>query len=100
MRRKAISIDYNKWTVKQLKEFCRENNIKFPPKARKVEIVKIVTDFTSKNKTQPKTIDNKIEVSSINESDIKEIEEPEENLEEELIAGFDEADDPALLYKD
>ena len=100
MRWKEISIDYNKWTVKQLKEFCREKNIKFPPKARKVEIVKIVTDFTSKNKTQPKTIDNKIEVFSINESDIKEIEEPEENLEEELIAGFDEADDPALLYKD
>ena len=100
MRRKAISIDYNKWTVKKLKEFSKEKNIKFPPKAKKAEIVKIVSDFTSRNKTQPKIVDNKIEVSSINESDIKEIEEPEENLEEELIAGFDEADDPALLYKD
>ncbi|KKN64333.1 hypothetical protein LCGC14_0492960, partial [marine sediment metagenome] len=100
MRRKAISIDYNKWTVKKLKEFSKEKNIKFPPKAKKAEIVKIVSDFTSRNKTQPKIVDNKIEVSSINESDIKEIEEPEENLEKELIAGFDEADDPALLYKD
>ena len=71
-----------------------------PPKTRKAEIVKIVTDFTSKYKTQPNKIDNKIEDSSINESDVKEIEELEENLEEELIAGFDEADDPALLYKD
>lgn len=71
-----------------------------PPKARKSEIVKIVTDFTSKNKAHPKTFDNKIEDFSVNESDIKEIGELEENLEEELIAGFDEADDPALLYKD
>ena len=77
-----------------------ERNIKFPPKAKKVEIIKIITEFTSKNKTQPKAVDNEIDNSSIKELDIKEVEELEENLEEELIAGFDEADDPALLYKD
>ncbi len=49
---------------------------------------------------QPKIIDNKTEVSNFTEADVKEVEVPKEPLEEELIAGFDEADDPALLYKD
>ncbi|KKK83398.1 hypothetical protein LCGC14_2793780, partial [marine sediment metagenome] len=32
-----MSEDYNKWTVKQLKELCKEKNIKIPPKAKKAE---------------------------------------------------------------
>lgn len=38
-------IDYNKWTVKQLKSFCSKNNIKVPSSYRKANIVKLVEDF-------------------------------------------------------
>ena len=38
-------IDYNKWTVKQLKEYCAKNNIKVPSSYRKAQIIKLVKDF-------------------------------------------------------
>ncbi len=39
-------IDYNKWTVKQLKEFCKENNISVSSSYRKADIVRLVKEFT------------------------------------------------------
>ncbi|MGB5910514.1 MAG: hypothetical protein WBH31_04900 [Promethearchaeia archaeon] len=39
-------IDYNKWTVKQLKEFCKEKNISVPSSYRKADIVRLVKGFT------------------------------------------------------
>ncbi|MFW9947040.1 MAG: hypothetical protein ACFFDX_09460 [Candidatus Odinarchaeota archaeon] len=39
-------IDYNKWSVKQLKAFCSENNIKVPATYRKADIVHLVKEFT------------------------------------------------------
>jgi hypothetical protein len=38
-------IDYNKWTVKQLKAFCSKNDVKVPSAFRKAQIVKLVEDF-------------------------------------------------------
>ncbi|MFX1588289.1 MAG: hypothetical protein ACFFC1_09050 [Promethearchaeota archaeon] len=38
-------IDYNKWTVKQLKEFCKKNNISVPTSYRKADIVHLVKEF-------------------------------------------------------
>ena len=42
---KKQEIDYNKWTVKQLKEYCAKNNIKVPSSYRKAQIIKLVKDF-------------------------------------------------------
>ncbi len=43
-------VDYNKWTVKQLKEFCKENNISVPSSYRKAEIVHLVKEFAKSEK--------------------------------------------------
>jgi len=39
------NIDFEKWTVKQLKQFCRENNVKVPSSYRKAEIVRLVMEI-------------------------------------------------------
>ena len=41
-------VDYNKWTVKQLKGFCSRNKIKVRSSSRKAEIVKLVEEFQKK----------------------------------------------------
>ena len=38
-------IDYNKWTVKQLKAFCAKNNIKVPSSYRKAQIINLVEEY-------------------------------------------------------
>lgn len=38
--------DYNKWTVKQLKAYCRQNGIKVPSSYRKAQIVQLVKDHS------------------------------------------------------
>ena len=40
--------DYNKWTVKQLKEFCSNNEINVRSSYRKAEIVKLIKEFQKK----------------------------------------------------
>jgi hypothetical protein len=37
---------YEKWTVKQLKQYCRENNIKVPSSYRKADILRLVMEYT------------------------------------------------------
>lgn len=44
--KESKEIDYNKWTVKQLKSYCSQNNINVPSSYRKAEIVRLVEDFT------------------------------------------------------
>ena len=44
--KKEEDINYNKWTVKQLKEFCKENNVSVPSSYRKADIVRLVKGFT------------------------------------------------------
>lgn len=39
-------VDFNKWTVKQLKELCKENNISVPSSYRKADIIHLVKEFT------------------------------------------------------
>ncbi len=142
-----MSEDYNKWTVKQLREFCKENNINVPSKVRKADIVKIVQDATSNTESIDETQEEISEVENLDDStkeeyvdfskwsvsqlkvfcsknaikipskakkaeivalvegivshpDFVDRSEEEEELEEELLAGFDEEEDPALKYKE
>ena len=130
---KISEIDYSKWTVKQLREFCKENDLKVASKARKADIVKLVNEFVAQSSSSPaeaveqpssqeidvenevtieqSKVEPDLETGVVEESeviseqskvksDLAVEEDSEEELEEELIAGFDEEDDPALLYKD
>jgi hypothetical protein len=47
---KPKEFDYNEWTVKKLKAFCAQNNIKVHYSYRKADIVRLVEDFTKNNK--------------------------------------------------
>ena len=38
--------DYRLWTVKQLKQFCRENDIKVSNSYRKADIFRLVVEYT------------------------------------------------------
>ncbi|MHA2282022.1 MAG: hypothetical protein ACXAC5_14360 [Promethearchaeota archaeon] len=40
------NVEYEKWTVKKLKQFCRENDIKVPSSYRKADIVRLVMENT------------------------------------------------------
>jgi len=42
---KKQEIDYNKWTVKILKEYCAKNNINVPSSYRKAQIIELVKKF-------------------------------------------------------
>ena len=39
--------DFNQWTVKQLKQFCSENNIRVLSSYRKADIVRLVMEFNA-----------------------------------------------------
>jgi len=67
--------------VKDLREFASKNNIKIPSKSKKKDIVDLLQNVVS----HPDFIDRS--------------QEPEE-LEEELVASFDDEEDLALLRKD
>lgn len=43
-------LNYNKWTVKELKEFCKKNHISVPSSYRKANIVRLVKDFDKSGK--------------------------------------------------
>ncbi|MCK4370236.1 MAG: hypothetical protein KAW03_04155, partial [Candidatus Lokiarchaeota archaeon] len=72
---------FNEWTVKDLRDFASKNSIKIPSKAKKKDIVELLQNVVS----HPDFIDRS--------------QEPEK-LEEELIAGFDDEEDLALLRKE
>ncbi|MHA1150293.1 MAG: hypothetical protein ACTSR8_18860 [Promethearchaeota archaeon] len=80
---KVEKTEYNfaSWTVSQLREFCRKNNIRIPSGAKKQDIIDLIIPIVS----HPEFIDRSQE---------------EEEYEEEIIAGFDDEEDPALLYKE
>lgn len=73
--------NFNKRTVKELREFASKNRIKIPTKSKKKEII----DLLQKVVSHPEFIDQ--------------TQEPEE-LEEELIAEFEEEEDLALMRKE
>ncbi|MFX1353291.1 MAG: hypothetical protein ACFFGP_04955 [Promethearchaeota archaeon] len=43
-------LNYSNWTVKQLKEFCKEHNISVPSSYRKADIIRLVKDFVKSKK--------------------------------------------------
>jgi len=45
-----LQVDYNKWTVKQLKTYCAKNNIKVPSSYRKAQIINLVAEFNKSQK--------------------------------------------------
>ncbi|MFW9939582.1 MAG: hypothetical protein ACFFFT_00980, partial [Candidatus Thorarchaeota archaeon] len=45
---KNYKSDFKQWTVKQLKQFCHENNIKLQSSYRKADIVRLVMEFHAK----------------------------------------------------
>lgn len=45
---KNYKSDFKQWTVKQLKQFCHENNIKLQTSYRKADIVRLVMEFHAK----------------------------------------------------
>ena len=46
---KDIVDNYKKWTVKQLRQFCRDKGIKAPASFRKAEIIRLIIDFNASN---------------------------------------------------
>ncbi|MHA1884570.1 MAG: hypothetical protein ACXAAI_10665 [Promethearchaeota archaeon] len=72
--------NFPEWTVKQLREFARKNNIKIPSKSKKTEIIELLKEIVA----HPDFVDRT----------------QEEEFEEELIAEFDDEEDLALLRKE
>ena len=44
LKKEKGEIDYNKWTVKELKAYCLKNDIKVPSSYRKAQIIQLVKD--------------------------------------------------------
>jgi hypothetical protein len=40
--KKDNKLDYNKWTVKELKQYCQESDIKIPSSYKKADIIKLI----------------------------------------------------------
>ncbi|MBD3193763.1 MAG: hypothetical protein GF317_01820 [Candidatus Lokiarchaeota archaeon] len=75
MKEKELSSEYNfkELTVKELRDFAAINNISIPSGSRKKDIINLLEDVVS----HPDFVDRT----------------KEENLEEEVVAGFDDEDD-------
>jgi len=52
---KDKGLDYNTWTVKQLKIYCQENNIKVPASYRKAQIISLVKKGLSQEFIEPES---------------------------------------------
>ena len=50
---KDEKLDYNIWTVKQLKIYCQENNIKVPASYRKAQIISLIKKGPSQESIEP-----------------------------------------------
>jgi len=46
-------IDYNSWTVKKLKLYCKENNIKVPASYKKAQIISLIKKGLSQESIEP-----------------------------------------------
>ena len=53
MVEKDEKLDYNTWTVKQLKVYCQENNIKVPASYRKAQIISLIKKEPSQESIEP-----------------------------------------------
>jgi chromatin segregation and condensation protein Rec8/ScpA/Scc1 (kleisin family) len=77
----AKPYNFEDWTVKQLRAFATKNNIQIPSKSKKKDIIILLKKVVSHEEFIDRT---------------QEIEEPEE----ELVAGFEDDEDFALLRKE
>jgi len=44
--------DYSKWTVKNLRDYCRDQNIKIPSKSKKLDIIRLIENTSSVSKVE------------------------------------------------
>lgn len=49
---KDSKLDYNKWTVKDLKQYCQENDIKIPSSYRKADIINLIQHGPTQGATE------------------------------------------------
>ena len=52
---KEEDLDYNTWTVKQLRTYCHENNIKVPTSYRKAQIINLIKKGPSQKSIEPES---------------------------------------------
>ena len=52
---KGEKLDYNNWTVKQLKMYCQKNNIKVPASYRKAQIISLIKKGPSQETIEPES---------------------------------------------
>ena len=72
---KGEKLDYNNWTVKQLKIYCQKNNIKVPASYRKAQIINLILGGPPQEITEQTLNYNKWTVKQLkeycNENDLK-----------------------------
>ena len=52
---KEEGLDYNTWTVKQLRTYCHENNLKVPASYRKAQIINFIKKGPSQESIEPES---------------------------------------------
>ena len=67
IEKKDSKIDYNKWTVKDLKQYCQGRNIKIPSWYKKADIIKLIQYGPTQDATEPKIDYNKWTVKLLKE---------------------------------
>ncbi len=55
MAERGEEVDYNTWTVKQLRIYCQKNKIKVPISCRKAQIIKLIKNGPSQESIEPES---------------------------------------------
>ena len=58
-------IDYNSWTVKELKKYCSTHNIDLPSNARKADIIRVIKEFNSSGNKEKSSSSRRRELPKI-----------------------------------
>ena len=66
-KKKDSKLDYNKWTVKDLKQYCLEHEIKIPSWYKKADIIKLIQHGPTQDATEQKIDYNKWTVKLLKE---------------------------------
>ncbi len=69
---KDEQIDYNTWTVKQLKVYCQENNIKVPISYKKAQIINLIKKKPSQESIEPESIEPELNYKTWTVKQLKE----------------------------
>jgi hypothetical protein len=67
IKKEDSKLDYNKWTVKDLKQYCQEHDIKIPSSYRKADIVKLIQHGPIQGATEQRIDYNKWTVKLLKE---------------------------------